>query len=100
VTLDPTMRPEQQGHRPVLIISASAFNDAAKLPVVLPITNSGDFASRIGFGVELSNLKTTGLVRCDHMRVLDITALGGRFVESLPAALINDVMAKVVTIFE
>jgi mRNA interferase ChpB len=100
VALDPTKGREQQGHRPVLIISATAFNDATKLPVVLPITNGGDFARRIGFGVVLSGLKTTGLVRCDQPRVLDIVARGGRHVDVLPSEVLDDVMAKVVTIFE
>ena len=100
VTLDPSLGREQQGHRPVLIISANAFNDATKLPVVLPITNGGDFARRIGFGVVLSGIKTTGLVRCDQPRVLDIAARGGRHVDVLPAELLDEVMAKVVTIFE
>lgn len=100
VVLDPTVGREQQGHRPVLIISANAFNDATKLPVVLPITNGGDFARRIGFGVVLSGIKTTGLVRCDQPRVLDIAARGGRHVDVLPAELLDEVMAKVVTIFE
>jgi len=39
---------QQQGHRPVLVISPQEFNEATKLPVVLPITNSGEFARRIG----------------------------------------------------
>jgi mRNA interferase ChpB len=100
VALDPTKGREQQGHRPVLVISATAFNDATKLPVVLPITNGGEFARRIGFGVLISGIKTTGLVRCDQPRALDIVARGGKHVDVLPAAVLDEVMAKVVTIFE
>ena len=84
----------------MLIISANPFNDATKLPVVLPITNGGDFARRIGFGVALTGIKTTGLVRCDQPRVLDVAARGGRYVDVLPAELLDEVLAKVVTIFE
>jgi mRNA interferase ChpB len=100
VALDPTKGREQQGHRPVLVISSTAFNTATKLPVVLPITNGGDFARRIGFGVVISGIKTTGLVRCDQPRVLDITARGGKKVDILPSEILDEVMAKVVTIFE
>jgi mRNA-degrading endonuclease toxin of MazEF toxin-antitoxin module len=57
VALDPALGLEQQGHRPVLIISANPFNDATKLPVVLPITNRGEIARRIGFGVFFAELK-------------------------------------------
>jgi mRNA interferase ChpB len=100
VSLNPTQGREQQGHRPVLIISPTEFNVATHLPVVLPITNGGDFARRIGFAVEIAGIQTTGLVRCDQPRVLDITERGGRKVDTLPDALLDDVLAKVVTLFE
>ena len=99
VSLNPAQGREQQGHRPVLIVTPDAFNTVTKLPVVLPITNGGDFARRIGFAVELSGMKTTGIVRCDQPRVLDIAERGGRKVETLPAALLDEVMAKVATLF-
>ena len=100
VSLNPTQGREQQGHRPVLIISPSAFNAATKLPIVLPITSGGDFARRIGFSVEISGIKTTGLIRCDQPRVLDLAARGGRKVDTLPAAVLDEVLARVVTLFE
>lgn len=100
VSLNPSQGREQQGHRPVLIVSPSAFNAATKLPVVLPITNGGDFARRIGFAVEISGIKTTGLIRCDQPRVLDIAERGGRKVDTLPPELLNDVLARVATLFE
>lgn len=100
VSLDPASGREQRGHRPVLVISPSAFNAATKLPVVLPITNGGNFARRIGFAVEISGIKTTGVIRCDQPRVLDIAERGGRKVDVLPDALLAEVMARVVTLFE
>lgn len=100
VSLNPAQGREQQGHRPVLIVSSSEFNAATKLPVVLPITNGGDFARRIGFAVEITGIKTTGLVRCDQPRVLDVTERQGRKVDTLPTALLDEVLAKLVTIFE
>lgn len=100
VSLNPAQGKEQQGHRPVLIVSPSEFNDETKLPVVLPITNGGDFARHIGFTVEISGINTTGLVRCDQPRVLDIAERHGRKVDTLPAALLDDVLAKVATLFE
>ena len=83
----------------MLIVSPSEFNAATKLPVVLPITNGGDFARRFGFAVEIAGIKTTGIVRCDQPRVLDIAERGGRKVDMLPAALLDDVLAKVATLF-
>jgi mRNA interferase ChpB len=100
VSLNPALDREQQGYRPVLVVSPAGFNAATKFPVVLPITNGGDFARRIGFAVEISGIKTTGIIRCDQPRVLDIAERGGRKVDTLPAALLEEVMAKVVTLFE
>ncbi|MGH2548219.1 MAG: type II toxin-antitoxin system PemK/MazF family toxin [Thermomicrobiales bacterium] len=100
VSLDPTLGYEQQGYRPVLIISPTEFNEATKLPVILPITNGGDFARRIGFSVLLTGIKTTGIVRCDQPRTLDLAARNGRLSESLPQDILDEVLAKVVTIFE
>ena len=59
VTLDPTEGREQQGYRPVVVVSPDAFNQATNLPVVLPITTGGAFAQRIGFAVPISGIKTT-----------------------------------------
>ncbi|MGA9960100.1 MAG: type II toxin-antitoxin system PemK/MazF family toxin [Acidobacteriaceae bacterium] len=100
VSLDPTLGHEQQGHRPVLIISPTAFNQATKLPVVLPITNGGEFARRLGFAVPLTGIRTSGIVRCDQPRVLDIEARHGKRVESLPTELLDEVLAKLITLFQ
>ncbi len=99
VSLDPTVGHEQRGHRPVLIVSPTDFNAATKLPVVLPITSGGEFARRIGFAVPLTGLKTTGVVRCDQPRVLDIHARQGRKVEALPPEILDDVLARTLTLF-
>ena len=100
VDLDPTAGREQRGCRPVLVISHKNFNAATKLPIILPITNGGDFARRLGFVVALSGVKTSGVVRCDQPRVLDIDARNGRKVETLPPEIVDEVMARVATIFE
>ncbi len=100
VDLDPTEAREQRGRRPVVIVSPDAFNRATGLPVILPITSGGDFAWPIGFAVPLSGTKTTGVVRCDQPRVLDLKARRGRKVESLPPPILDEVLAKAITLFE
>jgi len=99
VSLDPTEGREQQGHRPVLVVSADAFNQATKLPVVLPITNGGGFTRRIGFAVSLQGTRTTGIVRCDQPRVLDLDARRSKFVEVVPDDIMEDVLGRLITIF-
>ena len=100
VSLDPTAGHEQRGFRPVLIVSPIEFNDATQLPVILPITTGGEFARRLGFAVPLTGTRTTGVVRCDQPRVLDLAARNARKVETLPAPLMEEVLARVITIFE
>jgi len=82
------------------VISPTEFNEATRLPVVLPITSGGEFARRIGFAVPLLGIQTTGVVRCDQPRVLDLQARGGRKVDTLPAEILEEVLAKTVTLFE
>jgi mRNA interferase ChpB len=100
VSLDPTEGREQRGSRPVLVVSPSEFNEATKLPVILPITNGGKFARRLGFAVAVAGIKTTGVVRCDQPRVIDLAARHGRKVDALPEAILDEVLAKVATLFE
>jgi mRNA-degrading endonuclease toxin of MazEF toxin-antitoxin module len=44
--------------------------------------------------------KTTGIVRCDQPRALDLAARGGKKLESIPEAIMGEVLARVAAIFE
>ncbi|MGS0740258.1 type II toxin-antitoxin system PemK/MazF family toxin [Glaciimonas sp. GG7] len=68
--------------------------------MICPITSGGDFARRIGFAVPVTGIKTTGVVRCDQPRVLDLSACNARKVETLPASIMEEVLAKLAPIFE
>jgi mRNA-degrading endonuclease toxin of MazEF toxin-antitoxin module len=100
VGLDPAAGHEQQGRRPVLIVSPAAFNRVTRVPVVVPITRGGSFARTAGFAVPLAGAKTTGVIRCDQPRALDLGARGGKKLESVPAAVMDEVLAKLATILE
>jgi len=102
VGLDPSAGHEQKGRRPVLIVSPEAFNQVTKVPVVLPIASGGTFARTAGFAVTLTGagIKTTGVVRCDQPRALDLRARGGKKLESVPAAILDEVLARLAPIFD
>jgi mRNA-degrading endonuclease toxin of MazEF toxin-antitoxin module len=102
VSLDPTQGHEQKGRRPVLIVSPDEFNSLTKLPIVLPITSGGNFAKTAGFAVSLTGAgtKTTGAVRCDQPRTLDLSARGARKLESVPDAIMDEVLARLAPLFE
>lgn len=100
VSLESTEGREQRGSRPVLVVSPAEFNEATKLPVICPITSGGDFARRLGFAVPVTGIKTTGVVRCDQPCVLDLGARNARKVDTLPASIMEEVLAKLAPIFE
>jgi len=102
VSLDPTSGHEQRGTRPVLIVSPAAFNRLTRTPIVLPITRGGNFARTAGFAVSLTGAgtDTTGIVRCDQPRAMDLGSRKARKLESVPAAIMDEVLAKLATILE
>jgi mRNA-degrading endonuclease toxin of MazEF toxin-antitoxin module len=102
VGFDSTQGHEQKGRRPVLIVSPEAFNRVTKVPVVLPITSGGDFARTAGFAVPLAGAgtKTTGIVRCHQPRALHLGARSGKRLESVPDAIMDEVLAKLAPILE
>jgi mRNA interferase ChpB len=102
VSLDPTSGHEQQGKRPVLIVTPGKFNRFTGVPVVLPITSGGNFARMAGFTVPLmgAGTQTTGVVRCDQPRALDLKARGGKKLESVPDSVMDEVLAKLAPLFE
>jgi mRNA interferase ChpB len=102
VSLDPTSGREQQGRRPVLVVTRSAFNRLTGAPVVLPITTVGNFARMEGFSVSLmgAGTETTGVVRCDQPRTLDLKARNGRKIGRVPDAIIEEVLARLGALLE
>jgi mRNA interferase ChpB len=102
VSLDPTAGHEQQGKRPVLVISPGKFNRLTGVPVVLPITIGGSFARTAGFAVSLTGAgaQTTGVVRCDQPRALDLRARAAKKLETVPDHIIDEVLSKVGPLFE
>ena len=67
--------------------------------MILPITNGSEFSRRLGFAVAVTGIKTTGIVRCDQPRVIDLAARHARKVDTLPESIMDEVLAKVGTLF-
>jgi mRNA interferase ChpB len=101
VSLDPTKGHEQQGTRPVLIVSPDRFNSFTGAPVTVPITTGGAFARNAGFTVSLAGAgtSTTGVIRCDQPRALDLNARNARKLECVPLHILDEVLAKLVPLF-
>ena len=102
VSLDPSFGHEQQGTRPVLVVSPDRFNALTHAPIVVPITSGGSFARIAGFTVSLSGAgtRTIGVIRCDQPRPVDLGARKARRLESVPTFVLNEVLALLVPLFE
>jgi mRNA interferase ChpB len=101
VNLNPIHGREQAGARYVMIVTPKAFNQLGT-PVVCPITQGGNFARDRGFAVSLvqTGMQTQGVVLCNQPRVLDLNARGAKFIERAPYFIVDEVLAKLITLFE
>jgi mRNA interferase ChpB len=102
VSLDPTTGHEQQGKRPVLVVTKAQFNRSTGMPLIVPITTVSGFARTAGYAVTLmgSGTSTTGVARCDQLRALDIRARGGKRIERAPQFVVDEVLARLAAIME
>lgn len=102
LSLDPTQGHEIQGTRPVLVLSADAFNKASGLLLVAPITQGGTATRQNGFCVTLmgSGMATQGIVMCDQTRTVDARARSFRRIEKVPDAVLDEALDAVRAILE
>lgn len=93
VDLEPTKRREQQGKRPVLIVSKAAFNQHGPA-WVCPIASAALGQRLAGFTVSLqgAGTSTTGVVLCSQVRALDLKARNGRRLEAVPGYVMDLVL--------
>lgn len=99
--LNPTVGREQQGHRPVMVVSTESFN-CSGLVLVCPITQGGNQARFAGFSVSLmgSGVVTQGVVMSNQSRTVDLIGRGGKFIEVMPDSVVSEVIAKMQAILE
>ena len=101
VDLNPTAGNEQQGIRPVFVVSEEDFNRSG-LTLICPITQGGNQTRFAGFAVSMmgSGTATLGVVMSNQARTIDVAARRGKFIEKAPDFVTNDVLAKLQTIVE
>ena len=95
VTLDfdPQSGHEQQGRRPVLVISKDVFNKGTGMAICCPITNTD---RKIPFHVPIAGRTSlTGFVMCEQVKSLDYRSRGMKLVERAPQDVLEDVLALV-----
>ena len=102
LNLDPTQGREIRGSRPVLVLSADAFNKASGLLLVAPITQGGAAARGSGFSVTLMGAatRTQGVILCDQARTIDARARGYQRIEKVPRHVVEEALDAVRSILE
>jgi mRNA-degrading endonuclease toxin of MazEF toxin-antitoxin module len=86
----------------MFVLSSANLNSRTGTAIVAAITSGGQFARANGLAIDLAGqrLRTTGIVRCDQIRTLDLDARGARFVESADAETISSVLDQIVSLFD
>ncbi len=96
LSFDPQLGHEQAGRRPALVLSPAAYNGRVGLALCCPVTSQ---VKRFPFEVVLpSGLAVTGVVLSDQVKSLDWRARQASFICLAPAAVVNDVLAKLGTL--
>lgn len=102
LSLDPTHGRDIRGSRPVLVLSADAFNRASGLLLVAPITQGANASRQTGFSVTLmgSGTMMQGVVMCDQTRTVDASARSYRRIEKAPTYVVEEALDAVRAVLE
>ena len=95
IALDPTAGTEIHGTRPVLVLSNTEFNRSGRA-LIAPITQGGNIQRIEGWAVTLmgTGTVTQGVVVVSHCRVIDLAARRAKLIDAVPAAIVEEVLAK------
>lgn len=87
---------EQAGKRPAFVLSPAAYNRKVGLALLCPITNK---IKGYPFEVDVpEGLLVTGTILSDQIKSLDWQARNAAFIGKLPDYVIEQVLAKAVTL--
>jgi len=87
---------EQAGHRPALVLSPKAYNQATGLALMCPITSKEK-----GYPFETAlpdGLKISGVVLADQIKSLDWRARKASQPDAAQSVIVDDVLAKLKTL--
>jgi mRNA interferase MazF len=97
IDVDDTRGHEQQGRRPALVVSVTAFQETIGLAIVCPITTHGGTAQRARDALEVAlppGLPVKGVVLVQQVRTIDLTARNANPVAACPRATLLAVRAR------
>ena len=97
INLNPKQGHEQQGYRPYICLSNKIISDIANIAVFAPISNT---KRNYPLYINLQGTETTGAVLLDQLVTIDYDARKFEFVESVPSKVIDELLTKVVLVFQ
>ena len=97
INLDPKRGHEQAGYRPYICLSNKIVSDYANIAIFAPISNT---ERKYPLYIPLQKTKTTGSVLLDQLVTIDYNARNFNYVETIPSALLQHILAIVVMIFQ
>jgi mRNA interferase MazF len=98
LVFDPQAGHEQAGRRPAMVISPIDYNGKIGLALVCPITSQ---VNGYPFEVVLPDgLPVSGVVLADQLKSLDWRVREAKYICKLPQAVIEDTIAKIITLIE
>ena len=80
---------EQKGRRPAIVVSNNTFNQFTKIGIVCPITKTNR-----GFPLHVQldeRTKTSGVIMCEQVKSLNISARNASFIEKAPKDILEEV---------
>lgn len=90
ISFEPRAGHEQAGYRPAVVVSNNFFNRNCSMTLVCPITNTNN---KYPLHVPLDERTvTTGVILCEQIRALDLSARPYAEIEMLPEDLLETVI--------
>jgi mRNA interferase ChpB len=91
----------QTVQRLALVLTTSDFNQLGEA-VVAAITQSSDVSRYAGFAIALAQAgcATQGVVLANKLHVVDLLACHAQWVERVPPQVVDDALARLMTLFE
>ncbi|MCG1010914.1 type II toxin-antitoxin system PemK/MazF family toxin [Salinicoccus sp. ID82-1] len=91
INMSPAKGHEQQGYRPVIVVSEENVHKQTDLIWVLPITNTDKgYPTHVAVDGRTKNSKTTGYVLCEKIKAIDPAARSARLTDEAERELLED----------
>ncbi|MCL1817362.1 MAG: type II toxin-antitoxin system PemK/MazF family toxin [Spirochaetaceae bacterium] len=97
INLNPKKGHEQAGYRPYICLSNKIISDYANIAIFAPISTTG---RKYPLYIPLQKTKTRGSVLLDQLVTIDYNARNFRFIETVPSALLRQLLSITVMIFQ